>query len=89
MVYERFQTDEVNVLVSDASWAWPAALRQIFAPRGVNMLVARDASEFADVLGCRRIHAAIVDGERNRDSGLVTVRIMRAGYPRVPCILLT
>jgi len=36
------------VLTSGANWAWPEALRYIFRPRGVNLLVAENAAEFVE-----------------------------------------
>ena len=78
---------EVNVLASVSSWAWPAALRDIFRPREVNLLVARSASEFVDVIGSRRIHTAIVDVD-SEVGGLATVKVIRLSYPLMPCIVL-
>ena len=43
MVSNLSKLDEVNVLASEANWAWPEALRDIFRPRGVNLLVAERA----------------------------------------------
>jgi len=78
---------EVNVLASVSSWAWPAALRDIFRPREVNLLVARNASEFVDVIESRRIHTAIVDVD-SEVGGLATVKVIRLSYPLMPCIVL-
>ena len=77
----------MNLLASEADWAWPRALQDIFRPRGVNLLVARDADEFVNIISHERIYATIIDAER--PSSLVTVRIIRINYPFVPCILLT
>lgn len=80
--------EEINVLASEANWAWPAALRDIFQPRGINLLVAGSAGEFVDIIERRRIHTAIVDMESETD-GLVMVKIIHIDYPLLPCILLT
>ena len=88
MVAMRQKLDEVNVLASGANWAWPEALRDIFKPRGVNLLVAEGAGEFVDVIGRRRIHTTIVDME-GEAGGLATIRIIRMDYPLLPCILLS
>ncbi len=45
MVLEQSKLDEVNVLASGADWAWPEAQRDIFRPRGANLLVAEIAVE--------------------------------------------
>jgi len=80
--------DDVNVLVSEANWAWPEAVRTIFAPRGINSLVAADADETVDIIQHRRIHAAVLDMDSEKLNGLSTVKIIRAHYPLLPCILL-
>ena len=89
MVAERSQLGEVNVLASAAHWAWPEALRHLFRPRGVNLMVAEDAKDFVHIIGRTRIHTAIVDMDSERSNGLATVKIIRMDYPLVPCILLT
>jgi DNA-binding NtrC family response regulator len=89
MVAQWSQFAEVNVLASAADWAWPEAVRNIFKPRGVNLLMAEKTSDFVSIIASTRIHTAIVDVDSERPSGLVTVKIIRTGYPRVPCILLT
>jgi DNA-binding NtrC family response regulator len=89
MVAQWSKMDEVNVLASAASWAWPEALRSIFQPRGVNLLVAEKAGEFVHIIANRRIHTLIVDIDAGQSSGLTTVRLVRMEYPLVPCILLT
>ena len=89
MVINRPQLDEVNVLASAADWAWPQALRSIFQPRGINLLVAHSADDFLGVLRHRRIHTTIVDMDAEMSDGLATVRIIRIDYPLLPCIVLT
>ena len=76
---------EVNVL---ASWAWPEALRNVFRPRGINLLVAEGINELVNIIEQRRIHTTIVDMDSETD-GLVTIKIIRMNYPLLPCILLT
>ncbi|MCX5643730.1 MAG: response regulator [Phycisphaerae bacterium] len=89
MVAQWSQFDEVNVLASSANWAWPEAVRNIFKPRGVNLLMAEKTSDFVSIIASMRIHTAIVDVDAERPSGLATVKVIRLGYPRMPCILLT
>ena len=89
MVWNLSKLEEVNVLVSDANWAWPEALRQIFRPRGVNLLVAESATDFVKIIERKRIHTTIVDMDSERSNGLATIRIIRLEYPLLPCILLT
>ena len=80
---------EVNVLASEANWAWPEALRAVFRPRGVNLLVAENADEFVHIIERKRIHTTIVDMDSGVSNGLATIRIIRMDYPSIPCILLS
>jgi len=88
MVSGMSNIDEVNVLASMAGWAWPNALQDIFKPRGINLMVARDSAEFVDVIEQRRIHTAIVDMDTEKSNGLATIKLIRLNYPRLPCIML-
>jgi DNA-binding NtrC family response regulator len=89
MVARWSQFDEVNVLASAADWAWPEAVRDIFRPRGVNFLMAEQASEFVTIIAHTRIHTAIIDVDSQRPNGLATVKLIRMDFPLVPCIVLT
>jgi len=89
MVAQWSQVDRVNVLASVADWAWPDAVRDIFRPRGVNLLMAEKTSDFVSIIASTRIHTAIVDVDSERSNSLTMVKIIRLGYPQVPCILLT
>ena len=80
---------QFNVLASQANWAWPAALREIFRPRGVNLLVAEDTEQFVEIIRVRRIHTAILDTDSDRLNALAAIKIIRMDYPLVPCILLS
>ncbi len=89
MAYGLSKLDEVNVLASKADWAWPLALHKIFEPRGVNLIVAKNADEFVNVIEHRRIQAMIIDNESSRAGGLATIKIIRMGHPLMPCLLLS
>ena len=80
---------EVNVLVGRSDWAWPVAVRNIFAPRGVNSMVASDAAGALDIIENRPIHTAIVDMDSERTSGLSVIRIIHGYYPHLPCIMVS
>ena len=80
--------DTISVLFSSADWAWPDAVRNIFEPRGVSSLLARSADDALDIIEHRRIHAAVLDMDSEKSSGLSLVRIIRSHYPLLPCILL-
>ncbi|MBN2272330.1 MAG: hypothetical protein JXN61_17090 [Sedimentisphaerales bacterium] len=80
---------EVNVLASQANWAWPAAVREIFRPRGVNLLVAESAGDFVSIIKNKRIHTTILEVDSGVWSALTTIRIIRMDFPLMPCILLS
>ena len=79
---------EINLLASRADWDWPDALREIFWPRGINLLVADSASDFLNIISQKRIHTVIFDADSEKKDGLATVKIVRMGYPLLPFILL-
>ena len=89
MVLNLSELEEINVLANEANWAWPEALRYIFRPRDVNLLVAESVNEFVNVIEQKRIHTTIVDMDSEKLSGLATIKIIRINYPLLPCILLT
>ncbi len=89
MVYNTSKLEEINVLASEADWAWPEALQRIFQPRGVNLLMAQSADQFINVIGRKRIHTAIVDADSEEFNGIIIVKIIRMNYPSLPCIMLT
>jgi DNA-binding NtrC family response regulator len=88
MVLNEPKFGEVNVLASGANWGWPEALRYIFQPRGINLMMAESAGEFVNIIRRKRIQATIVD-MNCEGGGLSTIKIIRIDYPMQPCILLT
>jgi DNA-binding NtrC family response regulator len=89
MVYKKSQLNEVNVLASQANWAWPEALKSIFQPRGINLLVAGNSSDFINIIRNKRIHTTILDIDSEKSSALAMIKIIRMSYPMLPCILLS
>jgi len=89
MVMNLSKLDDVNLLASRANWAWPEALRYIFKPRGINLLIAENAADFVNIIQRKRILTTIVDMESEQSNGLAIVKIIRMNYPMLPCILLT
>ncbi len=86
---ESFDEPEINVLASDANWAWPQALRAIFKPRGINLMMAENADECVSILREKRVHTALVDMDNRDSEALATVKVLGIHYPLLPCILLT
>ncbi len=89
MVSNLSKLEEINVLTSRANWAWPQAMRSIFQPRGVNLMVAESPREFVDVVRTKRIHTTIVDTDYATADAMATLRVLRIDFPRLPCILLS
>jgi DNA-binding NtrC family response regulator len=80
-------TDYINVLINDAGWAWPDAVRQIFSDRGVQLLLTKNTEQVLNILQHRRIHTAIVDMDCPT-GGLAVIKMIRSGFPLLPCILI-
>lgn len=89
MVYNTSQLNEVNVLASEANWAWPEALKSIFQPRGINLLVAGNSSDFLNIIRTKRIHTTILDIDSEKSSALAMIKLIKMSFPMLPCILLT
>ncbi|MBN2591366.1 MAG: response regulator [Sedimentisphaerales bacterium] len=89
MVYNTSQLNEVNVLASEANWAWPEALKSIFQPRGINLLVAGNSSDFLNIIRNKRIHTTILDIDTEKSSALAMIKLIKMSYPMLPCILLS
>lgn len=87
MLCELSGSEQVSLLASDSGWAWPLATKQIFEPRGVNLLLAGNIGEFVVVLEGRRIHAAIVDLD-SQSGGLAAIRVIKSIKPALPCLIL-
>ena len=88
MVSNLSKFEEINVLASDADWAWPDAVRDIFGPRGINLLIADSAKDFVNIIEQKRIHTTIIDIDGEKFNGLATIKIIRIDYPFLPCIML-
>jgi DNA-binding NtrC family response regulator len=89
MIANLRQFDELNVLTIRSDWDWPGALRDIFRPRGVNLLVAENTNDIVNVLRQRRICTTIIDTDPGEpEAGLWTLKIIRIEQPLMPCILL-
>ena len=77
MVCNLSQFGEVNVLASEANWAWPEAVRYIFKPMGVNLLIAENAADFLNIIEKKRIHTTIIDMDSEESNGLAVIKIIR------------
>jgi DNA-binding NtrC family response regulator len=80
-------SDYINVLINEACWAWPEAVRQIFNSRGVQLLLVKNAEQALNILQHRRVYTAIVDMDC-QSGGLAIIKMIRLGFPLLPCILI-
>ena len=88
MVDQMAQPGSVNVMLSDAHWAWPQAVAEIFHPRGVNPLVAQSGEQMVRLVRSKTIHLAILDARMEDLTGVQVLRMLRHSDPNLPCILL-
>jgi DNA-binding NtrC family response regulator len=88
MVAVQRQFEQINVLASAAGWAWPVAQRDLFRPRGINLLMANRTDEVADILRNWRVQAAIIDTD-TESTGFAMIKVIRMDYPLVPFIALS
>jgi DNA-binding NtrC family response regulator len=88
MAQKLSQPDSVNVLISNANWAWPQAVAEIFQPRGFNALVANSARDIVQLVSNHRIHLAILDMVMDDLTGIQALKIIRQQNQLLPCILL-
>lgn len=88
MAQKLSQPESFNVLISDANWAWPQAVAQIFQPRGFNALVANSAVDVVQIIARSRVHLAILDMVMGDLSGTQALKMIRQHDVLVPCILL-
>jgi DNA-binding NtrC family response regulator len=89
MAQQMSQPDIVNVLLNNADWAWPQAVRDIFQPRGVNALVADSCNDIVRIVTNNKIHLALLDMSQDDLSMIHTLKIIRKHDRLLPCILLT
>ena len=88
MNLELSQSDNINVLISDANWAWPQAVSKIFQPRGINALVAESTNEIVHIVNSNKIHMAILDAATPGQSAMHSLKVIRKHDKLLPCLLL-
>ena len=88
MAYKISDSQSINVLLSNANWAWPQAVEKIFQPRGINALVANSAADITRLIDIQKIHLAIIDNSMTDLTGMQALKIIRQLNPQLPCILL-
>ncbi len=82
-------TSEINILLGQSERNWEEIVANVFAPRGINSLVVRDAAEALEVLSRRYVHTAIVDMDTQRSGGFGLVKVVRKYHPLLPFIMFS
>ena len=88
MAQRLSQPENINVLISNADWAWPQAVAEIFQPRRVNALVANSVNDMVRLITYNKMHLASLDSHLDDLSGMQALKIIRQHDQLLPCILL-
>src|SRR5436190_5594699 len=78
-----------SILITDDDLAFRETVKGMLVPRGFRMLTAADGEEALKILGAEPVHLLLLDMHMPRLTGLETVRRIRQGNSRLPCVLLS
>jgi CheY-like chemotaxis protein len=78
-----------SILITDDDHAFRETVKGMLEPRGFRTLTAADGEEALKILGAEPIHLLLLDMHMPRLTGLETVRRIRQGNSRLPCVLLS
>jgi CheY-like chemotaxis protein len=78
-----------SILITDDDLAFRETVKGMLVPRGFRMLTAADGEEALKILGTEPVHLLLLDMHMPRLTGLETVRRIRQGNSRLPCVLLS
>lgn len=78
-----------TILITDDDRAFRETLRDVFAPRGFDTLLAGDGDEALHILQHNRIHVVLLDMHMPRRGGLETIQALRQVDAQMPCILIS
>jgi CheY-like chemotaxis protein len=81
--------DIPSILITDDDDAFRETLRGMLEPRGFRTFTAAKGEEALRILGIQPIHLLLLDMHMPRLTGLETVRRIRNGNSRLPCVLLS
>ena len=78
-----------TILITDDDRAFREALRDLFARRGLDTLLARDGDEALEIVRREQIHVVLLDMHMPRRTGLETMHAVRQMNADLPCILIS
>jgi two-component system chemotaxis response regulator CheY len=78
-----------TLLITDDDRDFRETLQDVFEPRGLRTLLARDGQEALDVMQSHDVHLVLLDMHMPRLTGLETLRRVKQIYAPLPCILIS
>ena len=81
--------DTPSLLITDDDRDFRETLREVFASRGFDTVLAEDGQEALQIVRCRHIHIVLLDMHMPRLTGLETIRRVKQLRAVVPCILIS
>ena len=82
-------TGKYSILIADDDDGHRSALRDVFAPRGFETVLAANGPETIAIVEDRRIDCLLLDVHMPGLSGLDTLRIIRRAETTLPCVFIT
>ena len=78
-----------TILITDDDRAFRETLRELFARRGFDTLLAGDGDEALQIVRHNRIHVVLLDMHMPRRGGLETIQGVKQVDAELPCILIS
>ncbi len=78
-----------SLLITDDDRALRETLRDVFAPRGFETLLAADGEEALQIVRRNEVHLVLIDMHMPRLSGLEAITRIKQFKARLPCILIS
>jgi len=77
------------LLISDDDPSYRETLENVFAPRGMRILLAADGEEALHIVHTQEVHLALLDMHMPKLTGLETLRLVKQFKAMLPCILMS
>ena len=77
------------LLISDDDPSYRETLENVFAPRGLRILLAGDGEEALHIVRTQEVHLALLDMHMPKLTGLETLRLVKQFKAMLPCILMS
>jgi CheY-like chemotaxis protein len=82
-------TTDPSLLISDDDLSFRETLENVFAPRGMRILLAGDGEEALHIVRTQEVHLALLDMHMPKLTGLETLRLVKQFKSMLPCILMS